>query len=54
MSYKCDCCGRILLDSEVNFTYDDRLDETYINCKHCGNECREYDDEEWDDQNESL
>lgn len=43
--YICDCCGRILLNSEVNVTWDDSLDEIYVNCKHCGYECCEYDKE---------
>ncbi len=46
--YICDCCGRILHNSEVNITWDDTLDEIYVNCKYCGGECMDYKEEEDD------
>ncbi len=46
--YRCDCCGRVLEKSEVHITRDDDLGEIYMNCKYCGGECREYDEEEED------
>lgn len=44
--YYCDCCGRSLEDSEVNFLWDDSLDEIYVSCKYCGSDCFDCDRDE--------
>lgn len=47
--YFCDCCNRILNDSEVCGIRNDVLNESYICCKYCGSECSHYDEDEFDD-----
>lgn len=48
--YFCDCCGRVLDDSEVNVFWDDSLDEIYVSCKYCGSDCFDYDEDDVEDK----
>lgn len=44
--YFCDCCNRILDDSEIHGIWDEDLNERFIGCSFCGAECSCYDQEE--------
>lgn len=44
--FKCDCCGRILEPHEVRKEFCDSLNEVYIVCGYCGDECTDYEEED--------
>lgn len=47
--YICSCCDRLLDQDETKTVWDDVYDEIYVNCRYCGGECFEADDEEMSD-----